>query len=359
MRAHSHPVHVPPGVRSCYEPARRYGLAAARSGIPTDGALRRAAYAHRMPSPGTRATSARTNDTPAITRIAAGVNGAPEGRDAVVLGAGLSGALGGELMLIAVHPDPLVVVPKDMNWSALEKDDEAMLRKTRDELAPDARLVVETDLSVSRALERVVRREHRDLLVVGSSRHAPDGHVRIGKRTRQILCHGTSPLAIAPRGMHVAKPLRLARVGVGYDGGPESEAALAYASLIGRVTGAELFVRGVVDDRLPRLAYLGLARVPGYDWEQLVESNVEVLGEAVGAAAAAAEPVGHADVVRGRPADRLAELDVDLLVIGSRRWGATSRLLLGSTGEALLQDVGRCPVIVVPRPADLGARAAA
>ena len=41
---------------------------------------------------------------------------------------------------------------------------------------------------------------------------------------------------------------------------------------------------------------------------------------------------------------------VDLLVIGSRRWGAATRVLVGSTGEALLHDAA-CPVLVVPRPA--------
>ena len=40
---------------------------------------------------------------------------------------------------------------------------------------------------------------------------------------------------------------------------------------------------------------------------------------------------------------------VDLLVIGSRRWGAAARVLVGSTGEAVLHDAG-CAVLVVPRP---------
>jgi nucleotide-binding universal stress UspA family protein len=35
-------------------------------------------------------------------------------------------------------------------------------------------------------------------------------------------------------------------------------------------------------------------------------------------------------------------------VIGSRRWGAAARLLLGSIGEALMHSA-RCPVMVVPR----------
>jgi nucleotide-binding universal stress UspA family protein len=42
-------------------------------------------------------------------------------------------------------------------------------------------------------------------------------------------------------------------------------------------------------------------------------------------------------------------------VVGSRRWGPVARLLLGSTGEALLHDA-RCSALIVPRadesPAD-------
>lgn len=56
--------------------------------------------------------------------------------------------------------------------------------------------------------------------------------------------------------------------------------------------------------------------------------------------------------VRGRSADALLALsgEVDLLLIGSRRWGAGARVLLGSTGEALMQAAA-CPVLAVPRPA--------
>jgi nucleotide-binding universal stress UspA family protein len=289
-----------------------------------------------------------------VGQIAVGVDGYPEGRDAATLGAVLAGATGADLMLVAVHLDPLVPLPSGMDWSSLQEQSELMLRETRSALAPDARYVVETDFSVPRALERVIRREHRDLLVVGSSRDASDGHARIGKRTRQLLGHATCALAIAPRGMHRVLEPRLARVGVGYDAGPESEAALSLAGSIALAAGAELHVRGVVDDRVAPLTYAGLGRFPTYDLEGLARANVEALRERTFAAARAVNSTAHADVLRGRPADRLSELcaEVDLLVIGSRRWGAVARLLLGSTGEALLQGAASCPVLIVPRPQD-------
>ena len=88
-----------------------------------------------------------------------------------------------------------MVRPAELGWTAMRKQAEEALRQTRDELAPGARIAVETDWSVPRALERVVAREHRNLLVMGSSRRGPERRVRIGKRTRQLLCHFRCALA--------------------------------------------------------------------------------------------------------------------------------------------------------------------
>lgn len=141
-----------------------------------------------------------------VSRIAVGVDGYPEGRDAVALGAAIASVTGAELMLVAVHLDLLVVLPSGMDWKSLRTEAESMLRDVRDLLAPGARTVAESDLSISRALRRIVRRDHRDLLALGSSRHAAQGRVRIGKRTRQLLCHFECALAIAPRGLHSQLP---------------------------------------------------------------------------------------------------------------------------------------------------------
>ena len=289
----------------------------------------------------------------AVNRIAVGVDGYPEGRDAVALGVAFARATGAELMLVAVHPDPLVVLPKGMDWKGMHEQARATLAEARDASAPDARIAVETDLSVARALHRVVRREHRDLLVVGSSRHAEEGRVRIGKRTRQLLCHFECALAVAPRGMHANPEVEFTRIGVGYDGSPESEAALALGGAVAVAADAELHVLGVVDDRMPTngwsSVWLGEMTT---EWQAIVR---EELGSLRKHAAEAAHRTGasvETQAVPGRPADALLQLsgDVDLLVIGSRRWGPAARVLLGSTGEAVLHDAA-CPVLAVPRPA--------
>jgi len=288
-----------------------------------------------------------------IARIAAGVNGYREGRDAAVLASMIARPAAAELMLVAVHPDPMVVLPAEIGWAGMRKEAERFLRETRDAVAPGARTIVETDWSVPRALERVVQREHRQLLVIGSSRRGPEGRVRIGSLTRQLLSHSRCALAIAPRGLAEQPARQLTRIGAGYDGAPESEAALALAGSLAVSAGATLRVRGVVDDRVPMVGWqtAGAEQVLAM-WEDLLEPQVAALLErARSASEATGADLAEVDVRRGRPADALLELghEVDLLVIGSRRWGVAARVLLGRTGEALLHD-SSAAVMVVPRP---------
>jgi len=286
---------------------------------------------------------------PLITRIAAGIDGFSEGRDAAALGYSLAQATGAELMLVAVHSMAMLPTPPALSYMSLRKEAELELRDVRDSVAPGARTLTATDHSVPRALHRIVQGHHRDLLVVGSSRRGPEGRVRIGKRTRQLLCHFECALAVAPRGLHTNAHRGLRRIGVGYDGSAESESALALAASIG--AGAELHVQAVVDDRLPFFARSALRGLVELEWNDVISKEMdEIRAQAV----AAGERIGaqlEVGVARGRPADVLLELseDVDLLVIGSRDWGPAARLLLGSTGEALMHDAA-CAVLAVPRP---------
>ena len=262
-------------------------------------------------------------------------------------------AAGAELMMVAVHPDPMVVLPAEIGWTGMRKEAQRVLRETRDAVAPDARILVETDWSVPRALERVAQREHRDLIVVGSSRQGPEGRVRIGSRTRQLLSHSRCALAVAPRGLSEQPARRLTRIGVGYEGAPESEAALALAGALAVSAGATLWVRAVIDDRVPMVGWQSAVREQMLAmWDELLAPNIAALLERTQSASeATGAELAEVDVRRGRPADALMELceQVDLLVIGSRRWGGAARVLLGGTGEALMHDA-TAAVLVVPRP---------
>jgi nucleotide-binding universal stress UspA family protein len=302
-------------------------------------------------SSGTADAPADPATPPRLRRILVGVDGHAEGRDAAALAAALERASGAETMLLAVLSDPVVMPLTGMSWNELHKQAEATLAQTRDTLVPDARVLIETDFSVGRALERVAAREHVDLVVLGSSPQAHVGQVRIGYRTRQLIGDAKCALAVAPRGLAEAGTPTIERIGVGYDGGPESEAALALAGTIARASGAELAISAVVDDRIPTFGLQGSrgSRIVA-EWRSLIAGDVEELRMR---AVEAAKPSGvdaRVEVISGHPADVLLELseEVDLLVVGSRRWGAVARLLLGSTGEALVHGAVS-PILIVPR----------
>lgn len=87
--------------------------------------------------------------------------------------------------------------------------------------------------------------------------------------------------------------------------------------------------------------------------QQTIEQEIGSLRQQAQSAVQATGAEAEVEILRGRPADALLKLaeNVDLLVIGSRRWGAMARLVLGSTGEALMHGAS-CSVLVVPRPQD-------
>jgi nucleotide-binding universal stress UspA family protein len=284
-------------------------------------------------------------------RIAVGVDGFSTGEDAAVLGRLLSEAAGAELILIAVHPDPIIVMPAEATRKGLHDQAQRFLTITRTSRAPSARTKVEVGASIPRALLRAIARERCDMLVLGSNRRAPKGEVQIASATRQLLGQAGWPLAIAPRGLADTAPERLSRIAVGYDGEPESQAALCLAAAIAERSGASLEVVAVVDDRLP--AY-GASRVPAASaaaWDALLEPDRAELEGKVRAATQLPLVSTEVRAELGEPAGVLKKLseDVDLIVIGSRRWGTLARVLLGSTGEEVLRGA-RCPVLVAARP---------
>jgi nucleotide-binding universal stress UspA family protein len=209
--------------------------------------------------------------------------------------------------------------------------------------------MVQADVLLWRGLRRVVRHEHRDLLVVGSARDADAGRVRLGRSASELLGHLECPLAVAPSGFQEHPTKRLDRIGVGFDDTAESRAALDLAVSIASAAGAALEVRGAIDD--------GVAG--GLGTEQLVLDGTALterqLVSAVERDLAVTSGTGLAtnlDVVVGMPTDVLCQLcdDVDLLVIGSGRSSRTGCVQPGKTGRGMLR-LATCPVLVVPRPA--------
>jgi nucleotide-binding universal stress UspA family protein len=297
--------------------------------------------------------SARTRGFPAVGRpprlIGAGVDGSPSARDAAAFAAMLAERVGAALMLIGVHEEPLVefVSPTETGWTARQQQVLATLMQTRDSLAPEARITVQPDVLVWRALCHVARREHRDVLVVGAGRRAREGHVGLGSRAAELLERLECPLAIVPRGMR-ARERRLERIGVGFEDEPNARAAVELAESIARASHVELVMCAAIDDRTS----VGL---PSEDLvpvgESIAENQARLLRDRAHAAVAGSDVTVRVEVSSADPADALSALaaDVDLLVIGSRRSGPARVISLGSTGRAMAGGAS-CPILVAPGP---------
>jgi nucleotide-binding universal stress UspA family protein len=286
--------------------------------------------------------------------IIVGVDGHPEGRDATVLAATLGRATGAELLLVTVDVDPRRVVPpaRAADGASARETTGAMLRELCETVVPGARAVVEPDWSVPHALARLVSLERPALVVVGSNRRAPHGHVRIGGRTRQLLSQAQCAVAIAPRGLSVHARQDLSVIGVGYDGGPQAAAALKRAAVLAHAAGATLRIRGVIEDHPPGVGRLSEQHsYPERLRGEIVAPELERLHTELERATSAMDVEVAVDVTPGSPAEALLDLSgrVDLLVIGSRWGDAAPRPLLETTSEALLHDA-RCSVMLVPRP---------
>ncbi len=289
-----------------------------------------------------------------LRKVLVGVDGTQSARDAVVLARALAVADDPDVLLVGAYSDPLLPFPPGLRRDVhLGKDVEQLLLDVRRELAPAARTHVKADLSPGRALCHVIAREHADVLVLGSSRRVGDGCAGVGRTGRQALHGAGCAVALAAHGIGAAaEPFALRRIIVGIDRSPEAEAALALARALAEAAGAELTAVAVVDDRLPAtVAPAGMA-VELTQWDELVGAQREQ-SERLLAELAERVPGLAAELRVGEPAEELmgAAADADLLVIGSRRWGPLSRLVVGSTGEELVREAP-CSLLLVPRPAD-------
>lgn len=271
-----------------------------------------------------------------------GVDGSSSAHDAVALALRLL-ADGGRLTLVNVRyggPPPPYVITPDLEEQGRVASEE-LLHRERDRAGRDAELVSVVGASPGGALHEQAEERAADLLVVGSSRRSVIGRVTLGDDARRALNGAPCAVALAARA-YSASDKPLTRIGVGYDGSPESRAALEAARAIAGPGGAKVSALEVVS--IPSYAYAGVS-APG-------------IGEEVDTILAQAEermralPGVEGRAVYGLTGEELAAFGdrLDLLVVGSRGYGPLKRLVLGSTSD-YLQRHARCSLLVLPRSA--------
>jgi nucleotide-binding universal stress UspA family protein len=293
----------------------------------------------------------REGEIKMFNKVIVGDDGLDGGADALALARAL--APDAELILASAYPwDATPSRFMQLGYGNILRDDtiKALHQRRDDAGLTDARTVAIPDTSPARALHHLAEAEDADLIVTGAARHAGIGRMLLGDVSRDVLQGSPCPVAVAPRGFTAAAP---ATIGVAFDFTLESEKALAAAVELAGAIGARVKMREVVAaDLWPMMGGYPIVNLDDIA-EELVSDAKERMQAKV--ADLHTDVAVEIDAVVGGTADRLQQLadEVDLLVCGSRGWGAVRRVVLGSTAHHLIHHAS-CPVLVVPRTADAG-----
>lgn len=269
--------------------------------------------------------------------VIVGVDDYDAGRDAVAL-ATLLRSRHGALTLAYVYvvaskpaPDSGAVTDAEKRRRALKRLDEA-----RDEWSVDAQTLCVEARSVRGGLHDLAASEGADLLVVGATRRDEYDRLFLGDDTREALAGAPCAVAVAPAG-YSAGPRVLTKVGVAYNGSPESEQALTLA-------------RSLADERAATLSAFEAVRPPlsvrdVWDAERDVAEGVERARRRI-AALGDVEPHADSDDDPAKGLRRYGE-SVDLLVLGSHDGAPIDRVTGGGVSQRLA-DEASCPLLVLP-----------
>jgi nucleotide-binding universal stress UspA family protein len=289
-----------------------------------------------MPSIGGRPSK----ETTMFKNVLVGVDGGPNGRDAIALASRLTNP-DGKLTLAHVHSGNLR--PSHAIAAGMVREErEASKKLLEQELAAagvKAQLISIVSMSPGRGLHEQAEEQNADLLVVGSCSRGAFGRAMLGDDTRAALNGAPCAVAVASRG-YADRRASITKIGVGYNSSAESKAALAMAQYLAAPAGAAVHALEVVS--IPTYAYTGI--LP----PAIGESIDVMLQEATGRMKELPDVEGHA--VYGLPGEELAAFGdrVDILVVGSRGYGPVKRLVLGSTA-GYLERHARCSLLVLPR----------
>lgn len=274
--------------------------------------------------------------------VLVGVDGRSHGRDAIALARQLTDP-DGTITLAHVDSGTLRVSHAISPGLVREerKASHDLLQHERARSDVSAEIISIEAASPGGGLHRQAEEQNADLLVVGSCSHSAFGRAMLGDDTRAALNGAPCAVAVAPVG-YAAHPTPLAKIGVAYNGSPESAAALAEARDLAAASGASLHALEVVS--IPIAAYTGIVPPALGDAADIMlreaNSRMQELPGVDGRAA------------YGLTGEELAAFsqEVDILISGSRAYGPVKRLVLGSTSD-YLQRHARCPLLVLTRVA--------
>lgn len=288
-----------------------------------------------------------TRDT--YTRpVLVGIDGTSSGLEALSLGSALAVLTGAPLVLGAVYGfetmtstfggpawPPHEVASKWLQEAESRLGDAVPWRSVTDEAG-----------TIAHGLARMAEEEDAAILVLGSSRHGPVGRFMTGTGVSRVVHGSPCAVAVVPHGWHLRPEGEALTFGVAFDGGPESHEALALAARLTEAPHASLRILTAVQLLTPAHPVFATMGASYAGWVRERREYAEKTAHE----AAAGIPGAEIDVLHGDPVLCLAEASsgLDLLVVGSRRYGPLKSTFLGGVSSALVEHA-HCPVLIVPR----------
>jgi len=261
-----------------------------------------------------------------MSKIIVGVDGTERSADAVHFATRLARRARADLLLACAYPYDDAAAHMDCERRRMLREEaQATLDAATLLVAHAAPVTTRTiaDRSPARALHTLAVHERASLVVIGSSHHGSVGRVFAGTTAERLLHGAPCPVAVVPHGV---LPGSLHTIAVGWDGSPESTAAVVGAAAIARRGGGLLRIVRVLDGDTD-------------------EGGPAELLQSLPAGLRLEHVLRHGD-----PVDALAAVseDADLLLLGSRGYGPRRAVLLGGVSGRVVRTAA-CPVIVVPR----------
>jgi nucleotide-binding universal stress UspA family protein len=280
--------------------------------------------------------------------VLVGIDGTSSGLEALSLGSALAVLTGAPLVLGAVYGfEVMTSAFGGPAWPPHEEAD-TWLKEAEARLgdAVPWRSVTVEAATIAHGLARMADEEDAAILVLGFSRHGPVGRIMTGTGVSRVVHGSPCAVAVVPHGWHLQPEDKALTFGVAFDGGPEAHEALALAARLAAPPHASLRILTAVQLLSPAHPVFAATGASYAGWVRERREYAETIAHE----AAAGVPGAEVDVLHGDPVHCLAEASsgLDLLVVGSRRYGPLRSTLLGGVSSALVEHA-HCPVLIVPR----------